>query len=146
MYEQYNAIMKVFDDRQIHSQTVFYHEFAGFNLELIFEELQNIGWIKNTQSHIYIATQKYFDFKKATPPEYSGREYEYYKYLEQNSSALKEKTAQKQNQILDLTITDLVDKIMDQPKMKNRLLRAELIAGVSALGAILSAIAALKGR
>jgi hypothetical protein len=54
----------------------------------------------------------------------------------------------KQDQVMNLTIEDLVDKIIDQPRYKNRLLRAEIISGVSALaavGSMIAAIALLKG-
>jgi hypothetical protein len=58
---------------------------------------------------------------------------------------LEKKRLEKKDQILDLTLDDLVDKIIEQPKLKRRLRNAEIISGASALAAIASAIAALKG-
>jgi len=51
-----------------------------------------------------------------------------------------ENRERKKDQVLDLTIDDLVDKVIDQPKVKGRLRRAEIIAAVSALAAIGSMI------
>jgi hypothetical protein len=58
--------------------------------------------------------------------------------LSQESDRLK-----KQDQLLDLTLDDLVDKIIDKPKLKRRLRHTEYTAAISALAAIISAIAAI---
>ena len=63
----------------------------------------------------------------------------------QNDRTEKEEVRErKREQVLDLTIEDLVDKVIDQPKVKNRLLRAEIISLLSALAAILTAILSMN--
>ena len=56
----------------------------------------------------------------------------------------KEQRQNKTDQIANLTIDKLVDDIVESPKIKNRLLRAEVISGVSALAAILTVILSLS--
>ena len=91
-----------------------------------------------------IKPEYYTPLIQKTPEDFL--EYYYEKAREHNERVqmLREKE-KKEHQMLDLTIEDLVNKVVDNPKVNGRLKRAELIAGLSALAAIIAAIASLKG-
>jgi hypothetical protein len=79
-----------------------------------------------------------------TPEEFLKNYYEY--AMEHNESVKEAKNRQKkQDQILDLKIDDLVNKVIESPKVEGRLFRAEVITAISAVAAVISAIAATKG-
>jgi hypothetical protein len=71
-----------------------------------------------------------------------GFEAIYNNALEQHKK--QEERVNRQDQIMNLTIEDLVDKIISQPKMKTRERITTIAAAVSALGAILTWILSLR--
>ena len=95
-------------------------------MTILIEELERAGLIQQDENEVFSLTQPGIDALNKYREELQ-------KENEQNEIRRK-----KEEQVLDLKIDTLVGQILDDPKMKKRLRRAEWFAGISTLAALIT--------